>query len=125
MVWATTEGPNELGVPHFGNATTVYNVIDARQIYWQDVVTEGVRALGHTEQADNSIHFAYEIVALTPRCAAELSYELSAEDAKKPYVEVSGRKGFGVKADDLITRMLQAAEVRKKKKQAEMSKEKG
>ncbi len=122
-VWATTAGANDPVAPHFGDATTVYNVIDARQAYLQDVVAEGVRALGHTEQANNSIHFAYEIVALTPRCAAELGYELSPEDAKRPYVEVSGRKGFGVKADDLITRMLQAAETRVLQKQSDMSKE--
>jgi arginyl-tRNA synthetase len=122
-LWATTAGPNAPGAPHFGDATTVYNVIDARQAYLQDVVAEGVRALGHPTEAQNSIHFAYEIVALTPRCAAELGYELSPEDAKKPYVEVSGRKGFGVKADDLITRMLQAAESRILQKQSEMSKE--
>jgi arginyl-tRNA synthetase len=82
-LWATTPGPNEPGAPHFGDATTVYNVIDARQAYLQDVVAEGVRALGHPKEADNSIHFAYEIVALTPRCAAELGYELSAEDRRK------------------------------------------
>ena len=122
-LWATTAGASDPGAPHFGDATTVYNVIDARQAYLQDVVAEGVRALGHAKEAENSIHFAYEIVALTPRCAAELGYELSPEDAKKPYVEVSGRKGFGVKADDLITRMLQAAEARVLQKQSEMSKE--
>jgi arginyl-tRNA synthetase len=122
-LWATTSGPNEAGAPHFGDATTVYNVIDARQSYLQDVVAEGLRALGHPREAEDSIHFAYEIVALTPRCAAELGYQLSAEDAKKPYIEVSGRKGFGVKADDLITRMLQAAGARVQQKQSEMSAE--
>ena len=95
-------------------------MIDSRQAYLQDVVAEGVRALGHPAEADNSIHFAYEIVALTPRCAAELGYELSPEDAKKPYVEVSGRKGFGVKADDLIDRMLKAAEERVRQKHPDM-----
>ena len=89
----------------FGHARRVINVIDVRQAYLQDVVAEGLRRLGHTEAAKNSVHFAYEIVALTPRCAAELNYELSPEEAKKPYVEVSGRKGFGVKADDLIDRL--------------------
>jgi arginyl-tRNA synthetase len=112
LLWATTAGTNETGAPHFGGAEAVYNVIDTRQAYLQDVVAEGLRALGHTKEAENSIHFDYEIVALTPRCAAEMGYELSAEDAKRPYVEVSGRKGFGVKADDLITRMLKAAEAR-------------
>ena len=111
-VWATTSRRSEPDAPHFGEpARTVYNVIDARQAYLQDVVAEGLRRLGHTEAAKNSIHFAYEIVALTPRCAAELSYELSPDEAKKPYVEVSGRKGFGVKADDLIDK-LEAATLR-------------
>src|SRR6266446_1697812 len=120
-LWATTAGPNEAGAPHFGGAEAVYNVIDARQAYLQEVVAEGLRALGHAKEAENSIHFDYEIVALTPRCAAEMGYELSAEDAKRPYLEVSGRKGFGVKADDLITRMLAAAEARVLQKHAEMA----
>ncbi len=120
-LWATTAGTNEAGAPHFGGAEAVYNVIDARQAYLQEVVAEGLRALGHGKEAENSIHFDYEIVALTPRCAAEMGYELSAEDAKRPYVEVSGRKGFGVKADDLITRMLAAAEARVLQKHAEMA----
>jgi len=120
-LWATTAGANEAGAPQFGRAEAVYNVIDARQAYLQEVVAEGLRALGHAKEAENSIHFDYEIVALTPRCAEEMGYELSAEDAKRPYVEVSGRKGFGVKADDLITRMLAAAETRVLQKHAEMA----
>ena len=118
-VWATTTGPNEPGAPHFGGVDVVYNVIDARQAYLQDVVAEGVRALGHAKEAENSIHFDYEIVALTPRCAAEMGYDVTEEESKS-YVEVSGRKGHGVKADDLITRMLQAAEARVLQKQADM-----
>ena len=120
IVWATTTGPNEPGAPHFGGADVVYNVIDTRQAYLQDVVAEGVRALGHPKEADNSIHFDYEIVALTPRCAAEMGYEIAIDESKKPFVEVSGRKGLGVKADDLITRMFQAAEARVLQKQSEM-----
>jgi len=121
LLWATTAGPNETAAPHFGGAEAVYNVIDTRQAYLQDVVAEGLRALGHEKEAENSIHFDYEIVALTPRCAAEMGYELSPEDAKRPYVEVSGRKGFGVKADDLITRMLRAAEARVLQKHPDMA----
>jgi arginyl-tRNA synthetase len=121
-VWATTAGPNEPGAPHFGGVDAVYNVIDTRQAYLQDVVAEGVRALGHAQEADNSIHFDYEIVALTPRCATEMGYEITAEESNS-YVEVSGRKGLGVKADDLITRMLQAAEARVLQKQSEMGRE--
>jgi arginyl-tRNA synthetase len=105
-VWATTSGAGDPQAPNFGAAaSTVYNVIDARQAYLQDVVAQGLRALGHAKEAAASIHFAYEIVALTPRCAAELGYQLSEEEAKKPYVEVSGRKGHGVKADDLIDKL--------------------
>ena len=119
-VWATTTEPGEPDAPHFGGVDVVYNVIDTRQAYLQDVVAEGVRALGHPQEAENSIHFDYEIVALTPRCAVEMGYEIAIDETKKPYVEVSGRKGLGVKADDLITRMLQAAETRVLQKQSEM-----
>ena len=122
-LWTTTSLVTQIAAPHFGDATTVYNVIDTRQAYLQDVVAAGLRALGHPTEADNSIHFAYEIVALTPRCAAELGYELSAEDTRKPYVEVSGRKGFGVKADDLIDRMLKAAQQRVQLKHPDMGTE--
>jgi arginyl-tRNA synthetase len=123
-VWATTSGKNDPGAPPFGApAKTVYNVIDARQAYLQDVVAQGLRGLGHAEAAENSIHLSYEIVALTPRCAAEMGYELSPEEAKKPYVEVSGRKGFGVKADDLIDRLESAAFAEVQQRHAEMSAE--
>jgi arginyl-tRNA synthetase len=121
-VWATTSKKGDPEAPHFGEpAKTVYNVIDARQAYLQDVVAEGVRRLGHEEAAKNSIHFAYEIVALTPRCAAEMGYELSPEEAKKPYVEVSGRKGFGVKADDLIDKLEAATLSEVQQRHQEMS----
>jgi arginyl-tRNA synthetase len=121
-VWATTVSANEPGAPHFGGVGVVYNVIDTRQAYLQDVVAQGLRALGHTKEAQNSIHFDYEVVALTPRCAAEMGYAVSEEESKS-YIEVSGRKGLGVKADDLITRMLQAAESRVLQKQAAMTAE--
>jgi arginyl-tRNA synthetase len=109
QLWSSVSTGGDAGAPAFGNAAMVYNVIDARQAYLQNVVVAGLRALGFNEQADRSIHFSYEIVALTPRCAAELGYTLNDEDAKKPYVEVSGRKGLGVKADDLLDRLESAA----------------
>ena len=108
-LWSSVSSGGSSSAPAFGKATTVYNVIDARQAYLQNVVVAGLRALGFGEQADRSIHFSYEIVALTPRCAGELGYTLSEEEAKKPYVEVSGRKGLGVKADDLLDRLEAAA----------------
>jgi len=116
-VWTTTTDADDPAAPHFGEpAARVYNVIDTRQSYLQDVVAQGLRGLGHTDAASNSIHFSYEIVALTPRCARELGYELTGYDAKKPYIEVSGRKGLGVKADDLINKLEEAtlAEVSKR-----------
>jgi arginyl-tRNA synthetase len=87
----------------------VYNVIDSRQSYLQDVVVAGLRALGYNEQADKSVHFSYEMVALSPRTCALLGIELSEEDQKKSHVEVSGRKGLGVKADDLIDKLIEQA----------------
>ena len=71
---------------------------------------EALRGLGYTEAADNYHHFSYEMVALTPRCAAELGYDVPEEDQKRAYIEVSGRKGFGVKADDLLDALITAAQ---------------
>ena len=117
IIWSTTTEPSDPAAPEFGKATSVYNVIDTRQAYLQNVVAAGLRALGHPSEADRSIHFAYEVVSLTPRCAAELGYE-AAEGGGKT-VEVSGRKGLGVKADDLIDKMEAAtfAEVSKRHEQ--------
>ena len=95
--------------PHFGDVAEIYNVIDARQSEAQNTVIEALRGLGYNQQADHYTHFSYEMVALTPRCAAELGYDLSEEDKARPYIEVSGRKGFGVKADDLIDRLIGSA----------------
>jgi arginyl-tRNA synthetase len=95
--------------PHFGGVAEIYNVIDARQAEAQNSVIEALRALGYNQQADHYTHFSYEMVALTPRCAAELGYQLSQEDKARSYIEVSGRKGFGVKADDLIDALIASA----------------
>jgi arginyl-tRNA synthetase len=123
-VWATTSGAGDASAPHFGApARRVYNVIDTRQAYVQEVVAQGLRGLGHAEAAENSIHLWYERLVLTPRCAAEMGYELSADEARKPYVEVSGRKGLGVKADDLIDRLEAAALAEVKQRHVDMSAE--
>ncbi len=95
--------------PHFGDVAEIYNVIDARQSEAQNTVIEALRGLGHNEAADHYTHFSYEMVALTPRCAAELGYTLSEEDETRSYIEVSGRKGFGVKADDLLDQLIVSA----------------
>jgi arginyl-tRNA synthetase len=95
--------------PHFGDVAEIYNVIDVRQSEAQDTVIEALRGLGHNEAADHYTHFSYEMVALTPQCAAELGYKLSDEDKTRSYIEVSGRKGFGVKADDLLDQLIASA----------------
>ena len=105
--WISTEH-GEKDHPHFGGAQAIYNVIDARQSDPQANVIQALRGMGHTEQADRYTHFSYEMVALTPRCAVELGYTVSDEDLSRPYIEVSGRKGFGVKADDLIDKLIAA-----------------
>ena len=94
--------------PHFGGAQAIYNVIDARQSDPQANVIQALRGMGHTDQANRYTHFSYEMVALTPRCAVELGYDVSPEDLERSYIEVSGRKGFGVKADDLIDKLIVA-----------------
>jgi arginyl-tRNA synthetase len=108
VLWVTTDQPTGQTV-EFGHGSRVYNVIDTRQSYLQDVVVAGLRGLGYEKQADQSVHFSYEMVALSPRCCAELGIPLSEEDRKRPYVEVSGRKGLGVKADDLMDSLIAKA----------------
>jgi arginyl-tRNA synthetase len=109
-LWVTTtEQVPGLQVPHFGAGRRVYNVIDSRQAYLQTIVLQGLKALGYEEEARNSVHFSYEMVALTPACAADLGIALSEEDSKRPFVLVAGRKGLGVKADDLLDTLLEKA----------------
>ncbi len=105
--WISTE-QGEQTHPHFGGAQAIYNVIDARQSDPQANVIQALRGMGHTAEADHYTHFSYEMVALTPRCAMELGYDVSEEDRGRAYIEVSGRKGFGVKADDLIDKLIAA-----------------
>jgi arginyl-tRNA synthetase len=104
---STSEG--EKDHPHFGDVAEIYNVIDARQSEAQNTVIEALRGLGHGGASDHYTHFSYEMVALTPRCAAQLGYQLSEEDKGRAYIEVSGRKGFGVKADDLMDTLIASA----------------
>ena len=109
--------------PHFGGAQAIYNVIDSRQSDPQANVIQALRGMGHTAEADRYTHFSYEMVALTPRCAVELGYTVSEEDLSRPYIEVSGRKGFGVKADDLIDKLIQATRRETDSRQPDRSEE--
>ena len=109
-IWiTTTDADTDVRVPEFGHGEVVYNVIDSRQSYPQEVVKKGVAAIHPEIGESGSVHLSYEMVALSPAAAAELGFEVSDEDRKKPFIEMSGRKGLGVKADDLITRLEEKA----------------
>jgi arginyl-tRNA synthetase len=110
-LWATCTTGGAGGHPMFGGAAYVYNVIDVRQSYLQKLLKQALIAVGHPEGADRSHHFSYEMVALSHATARELGYALppDSEDAKRPFVEVSGRKGLGVKADDLLDTLIRSA----------------
>ncbi len=106
-VWITTAHASQsVPAPHkFGGGEKVYNVIDSRQSYPQEVVRKGVAAIAPEKGESASIHLAYEMVALSPQAAEELGFEITDEDRSRSFIEMSGRKGLGVKADDLITRL--------------------
>src|SRR5688572_24925817 len=120
-VWVTSSTPGDTIHPAFGHGKTVYNVIDVRQSYLQNVVRQGLLGLGYEEQVRHSIHFSYEMVALTQSCAEQLGVTLSAEDRKRAHIEVSGRKGQGVKADDLLDRLEAEARNEVRDRNSELS----
>ncbi|MBX7139038.1 MAG: arginine--tRNA ligase [Oligoflexia bacterium] len=123
-LWDTTSEAGSPTHPKFGGAKRVYNVIDNRQSYLQKIVKQGLKALGYEKESDNTIHFTYEMVALTPACAAELGISLSAEDQQRSFVEMSGRKGVGVKADDLIDQLIARCRKEVQARNPELRKEK-
>ena len=119
-LWATSAdaGDGSHQPPDFGRAVAVYNVIDTRQSYLQQLLQQALAAVGHPEGARRSIHFSYEIVALSHRTAERLGYD-TRESRDRPFVEVSGRKGLGVKADDLLDRVTEAAATEVRARNAE------
>jgi arginyl-tRNA synthetase len=112
-LWATTSRPDEAVEPHpsFGAAAATVNVIDVRQAYLQQLLKQALAVAGHPEAARLHTHFSYEMVALSHATARELGFAPppGSEEAARPFVEVSGRKGLGVKADDLLDRMIDKA----------------
>src|SRR5687768_11749889 len=112
-LWATTSDPScaVADHPQFGAAAATYNVIDVRQAYLQKLLKQALAAVGHPQEAERLTHFSYEMVALSHATAKELGFapDPDSEDAKRPFVEVSGRRGLGVKADDLIDRVIEKA----------------
>ena len=121
-LWATTSGENDPAAPPFGGARRIYNVIDSRQMYLQALLSQALRTLGHPDEAERSVHFSYEMVALSHATARELGYETDGEDAaRKPFVEVSGRKGLGVKIDDLLDTLIEKAAAEVARRNPEIS----
>jgi arginyl-tRNA synthetase len=90
-------------------------------MYLQALLSQALRALGHPEEAENSVHFSYEMVALSHATARELGYDIAPEDAQKPFVEVSGRKGLGVKIDDLLDLLTDKASIQVATRNPELS----
>ena len=119
QAWISAEA-GENDHPHFGDSAAIYNVIDTRQSEAQNTVVDAIKLLGYEDAARHYTHFSYEMVALTPRCARELGYPLSEDEMGKAYIEVSGRRGFGVKADDLIDRLIQTAKKEVDSRHAEL-----
>jgi arginyl-tRNA synthetase len=108
-VWATSSHEGDgAGAPAFGRASEVYNVIDSRQAYLQQLLKQALETMGFRDQSARSTHVSYEMVALSHATARALGYA-DAEGDGKPFVEVSGRRGLGVKADDLIDRLIATA----------------
>jgi len=124
VLWSTTAADGEPNAPHFGGATRIYNVIDSRQMYLQALLSQALRTLGHPAEAENSIHFSYEMVALSHATARELGYpEPDGDESRKPFVEVSGRKGLGVKIDDLLDVLIAKATAEVAKRNPEFAPE--
>ncbi len=120
-LWATTSRDGVAGAPPFGHATRIYNVIDSRQMYLQALLSQALRTRDQPGEAENSIHFSYEMVALSHATARELGYPAQSEEDKKPFVEVSGRKGLGVKIDDLLDLLTDKASAEVAKRNAAFS----
>jgi arginyl-tRNA synthetase len=119
QLWSTTSAAGEPGAPAFGHASRIYNVIDSRQMYLQALLSQALRTLGHPAEAENSVHFSYEMVALSHDTARQLGY--TDIDTAKPFVEVSGRKGLGVKIDDLLDVLTEKASAEVAKRNPEFS----
>lgn len=120
-VWATTSRNGSVAnPPAFGRASEVYNVIDSRQSYLQQLLKQALDAMGFHDQATHSTHVSYEMVALSHATARALGYGDS-ESQGKPFVEVSGRKGLGVKADDLIDRLIETAQAEVRSRHADLT----
>lgn len=122
-IWITSSHKITSHQKKFGQASKVYNVIDVRQSYLQKIVAQSLKFLGYEKEAQNSIHFSYEMVALSPKCLEEFGFKITPEEMKKPFLEVSGRKGLGIKADDLLDKLEEKARQEVEKRNPQLSSE--
>ncbi len=81
VLWSTSSEGTKMD--RFGRASQVINVIDQRQSYLQDVLRFSLIELGFEQEGENSIHFGYEVVALSPKTAQELGVPIDEDDEKK------------------------------------------
>jgi len=124
-LWATCSANGVAEHPHYGGAAYVYNVIDVRQSYLQKLLKQALIAVGHPEGAQRSHHFSYEMVALSHQTAREFGFAPApdSEEARRPFVDVSGRKGRGLKADDLLDMVIRKAREEVGKRNPELAEE--
>lgn len=101
-LWTTA--PDGQPMERFGHADKVINVIDVRQSYTQNIVYDCLKKLGYKKEARNSIHLDYEVVVLSNAAAAELGVDVDGEESGTQ--AMSGRKGVGVKGDDLLNTLV-------------------
>jgi len=119
--WITTSEATDYAHPDFGHGSAYLSVIGSEQTYLQRFVKEAVRALVADPRVERSAHIAYEKVALTPRACLELGIELSPEELERQQISMSGRRGLGVKADDLIEKLEEKALLEVRARHPELS----
>ena len=83
----------------FGSASKIITVIDNRQEYPQEMVKYALQSIGYEEQYKNYNHLSYGVVNLSSATAKELGLDV---DSEKGSYAMSGRKGIGVKAKDIL-----------------------
>lgn len=120
-VWQTTRGAGE--EHDFGHADRAITVIDVRQSYLQAIVAQAFHLIGEEAAGSSLTHFAYEMVALSPRTAAALGIPVDESAADRQFVEMSGRRGYGVKADDLLDELGRRATIEVGERNPELSDE--
>jgi arginyl-tRNA synthetase len=122
--WVTTTEPTaatRVTRPMFGFGSAYLNVIGVEQTYPQKYVKEAVAALAPDLNLDRSAHVAYEKVSLSPQACVELGIELAPEELQRQQISMSGRRGLGVKADDLINQLEARAQAEVRSRHPELS----